>query len=105
MVDRSCVMERSREQQAVYRAQCVCVAERIALQCQRLGLEFRWLPRCAASFIIPKYAQFAGLDPALIEQTLLEASEAKGDDDLDMFDKNKPLLVNGGAEGSALQRQ
>ena len=90
-------MERSAEQQAVYCAECLSVAERIFLHCQQVGLEFRWLPEpCKSSFIILNYAQFYGLDPALIEQTLLEANEAKGGDDLGMFDKNKPLLVNGG---------
>ena len=96
VASRSCLMATSMEERAVYCAECLSVAERIFLHCKQVGLEFQWLPGCKSSFIIPKYAQFIGLDPALTEQTLLEASEAKGDDDLGMFDKNKPLLVNGG---------
>ena len=93
---RGCVMARSMQEQITYCADCLLVAQRISLYCEQVGLDFQWLPGCKSSFIIRKYAQFIGLDPALTEQTLLEASEAKEDDDLGMFDKNKPLLVNGG---------
>jgi hypothetical protein len=83
------------EEKASFCEACKNVADKVRVRAKEMGLDYTPLPGCKASFILPGYAQHIGLQPAAMERILLEASVATGESDLALFDRNKPLLVNG----------